>query len=127
MIIRPILRYLGWNTSDPCQVRQEFSIGRKKVDYALIHDKSLRVFIEVKNFNEDLKPGHEEQLIDYCYLRKVNKGILTNGRQWIFYNFNFDKSEYIPTKEKIHDITVSKRHKKHLKEIMINHISKDSL
>ncbi|MDI6644170.1 MAG: type I restriction enzyme HsdR N-terminal domain-containing protein [Methanobacteriaceae archaeon] len=127
MIIRPILRSLGWNTSDPCQVRQEYGIGRKKVDYALINGKSLKAFIEVKNFNEDLKPVHEEQLIDYCYLKKVNRGILTNGSQWIFYNFNFDESKYIPHKEKIHEITVSKRNKKQLKKILFNHISRNSL
>ncbi|QUH22632.1 hypothetical protein HYG87_02035 [Methanobacterium alkalithermotolerans] len=35
MFIIPILRYLGWNTMDPCEVNQEYGIGRKKVDYWL--------------------------------------------------------------------------------------------
>jgi hypothetical protein len=127
MIIRPILRYLGWNTSNPCEVRQEFSIGRKKVDYALRCDNSNKLFIEVKNFNEDLKPENENQLIDYCDLDDVNLGLLTNGKIWQFYYLTYGKSNYVSSREMICEIDVLNDDKKKAIETFSQLLSKEAI
>lgn len=46
--IEPILRELGWDVVDPDEVRREYSVGSRSVDYALFCDDTLKVFIEAK-------------------------------------------------------------------------------
>jgi len=106
VIINPILKCMGWDTSNPCEVHREYSIGRKKVDYALRKNKTNLIFIEVKNFNLDLTLENKNQIIDYCLLKKVKWGILTNGREWYFYNLVYGKPDVIGTHELIKNINL---------------------
>lgn len=82
-IILPLLQRLGWNVQDVDEVRPEFPIENKKVDYSLHVNGSL-FLIEVKRIGEDLEQC-EKQLLEYSFLRGVEFAVLTNGTQWWFY------------------------------------------
>ena len=79
-----ILQYLGWNIFDVGEVCPEFSVGSKKVDYALVQNSTKKVFIEVKKVGEDLE-NHQEQLLNYSFQEGVKLAVLTNGITWWFY------------------------------------------
>ena len=82
--IEPILRELGWDVTDPDEVRREYSVGSRSVDYALFCDDTLRVFIEAKRGGESLE-RHQEQLVRYAFDEGVEIAILTNGATWWFF------------------------------------------
>jgi hypothetical protein len=51
-VVTPILNALGWDSSDPDQLVPEFSIGRGRVDFALLGlGRRPSVFIEVKEWD----------------------------------------------------------------------------
>lgn len=84
-IILPILRALDWEDTNPAEFKPEFSVGRGRVDYALLTEGGgPLVFIEAKGIGRVDIAG-EEQLFGYA----VNKGvpflILTDGDLWDFY------------------------------------------
>lgn len=83
-VILRILSFLGWDTFNTDEVCPEYSIGGKKVDYALRHNNYNKVFIEVKKVGEDLE-SHQEQLLNYSFQEGVKLAILTNGITWWFY------------------------------------------
>ncbi len=83
-IILRILSCLGWNTFNIDEVHPEYSVGGKKVDYALRHSNYNKVFIEVKKVGEDLEK-HQEQLLNYSFQEGVKLAILANGITWWFY------------------------------------------
>mgnify|MGYP005810388861 CR=1 FL=1 len=84
VIILQILSCLGWDPFSVDEVRPEYSVGSKKVDYALRYNNYNKVFIEVKKVGEDLEK-HQEQLLNYSFQEGVKLAILTNGITWWFY------------------------------------------
>lgn len=129
VIINPFLRFLGWDTSDPCEIRREYSIGRKKVDYALRCKESnaYKAFLEVKHFNLELKDKDYEQIMDYCISKNVALGILTNGVEWIFYKFEYSKQKQLAERIQICNLNVCHDDEDKVQEIMGNLVSKESL
>ena len=83
-VILRILKVLGWDPFNVDEVYPEYSVGGKRVDYALRHNGRNKVFIEVKKVNEDLEK-HQEQLLNYSFQEGVKLAILTNGISWWFY------------------------------------------
>lgn len=83
-IILKILSILGWNPFNVSEVYPEYSVGNKRVDYALRYNNRNKVFIEVKKVGEDLE-RHQKQLLDYSFQEGVKLAILTNGITWWFY------------------------------------------
>jgi len=83
-VILRILKVLGWDSYNIDEVYPEYSVGGKRVDYALRHNNRNKVFIEVKKSNEDLDK-HQEQLLNYSFQEGVKLAILTNGISWWFY------------------------------------------
>ena len=83
-VILRILKALGWDPFTIDEVYPEYSVGGKRVDYALRYNGRNKVFIEVKKVNEDLEK-HQEQLLNYSFQEGVNLAILTNGISWWFY------------------------------------------
>ena len=83
-VVLPVLRKLGWDDTDPNEVKPEFSVDGKFVDYALIGDGKPLVFIEAKHAHAKVGTG-EEQLFGYASHKGVPLLILTNGRCWDFY------------------------------------------
>ena len=82
-IILPTLSYLGWNTSSMSEVRPEYPVNGKKVDYCMTSGIT-DVFMEVKKIGEKLEK-HSEQLLQYSFKKGVELSILTNGLDWWFY------------------------------------------
>ena len=83
-VILRILKALGWNPFNIDEVYPEYSVGGRRVDYALRHNSRNKVFIEVKKVNEDLEK-YQEQLLNYSFQEGVKLAILTNGISWWFY------------------------------------------
>jgi len=85
-IVLRLLSLLDWEIFNLKEVIPEYSIKGKKVDYCLRINDTAKVFIEVKNINEDLSsPNHQEQLLDYAFREGIKLAILTNGKTWEFY------------------------------------------
>jgi len=83
-IILRLLNILGWNVFDINEVKPEYSMTGKRVDYALLINGQVKAFIEVKKISQDLE-GHQEQLLNYSFKIGVKLSILTNGLAWWFY------------------------------------------
>ena len=83
-IILRLLSLLGWNPFDINQVKPEYTVESKRVDFSLRINGMNKAFIEVKRPNENLEP-HQEQLLGYSFKEGVKLAILTNGVTWWFY------------------------------------------
>jgi len=85
-IVLRLLSLLEWDIFNLKEVIPQYSIKVRRVDYCLKINNTARVFVEVKNINEDLSnPNHQEQLLDYAFREGVKLAILTNGISWEFY------------------------------------------
>lgn len=82
-VVLPLLQRLEWNTHSVDEVRPEFPIENRKVDFSL-HVNGRIIFLEVKRIAEDLE-RYEKQILEYSFLRGVEFAILTNGTLWWFY------------------------------------------
>lgn len=85
------------------------------------------MFIEVKNFNNDLKEDDKAQLINYCRFKKVSKGLLTNGRSWIFYHLDFDRPKYFSKNNIICQVEVSEKDNDEIIENFTRFLSREAL
>jgi hypothetical protein len=83
-IVLPILNNLGWDVFDTSEVTPEYSIGGRRVDFALRIHSVNKVFLEIKKTSENLE-NHQEQLVYYAFQQGVKLAILTNGITWQFY------------------------------------------
>jgi hypothetical protein len=84
IVLLRILSLLGWDIYNIDEVMPEYSVGSQRVDYALRHSNTNKVFIEVKKVGEDLEK-HQQQLLSYSFQEGVKLSILTNGISWQFY------------------------------------------
>jgi predicted type IV restriction endonuclease len=83
-VVLPILQALGWDTLDPMSVCREYSLGNRKVDYALAAPATKKqIFIEVKAVGQSL--GGDKQLFEYAFHEGIPFAILTDGKEWNFY------------------------------------------
>ena len=83
-VVLRLLSIAGWDTFDISQVVPEYTVGNRRVDYALRPGTPNAVFIEVKRPGENLE-RHQQQLLEYCFQEGVNLAVLTNGRTWWLY------------------------------------------
>ncbi|MFQ5873335.1 MAG: hypothetical protein ACE5JL_06000 [Dehalococcoidia bacterium] len=83
-IVLRLLSLAGWDAFDLSEVVPEYTVGSRRVDYALRVGSANRVFIEVKRPSENLEE-HQQQLLDYCFQEGVKLAVLTNGRTWWLY------------------------------------------
>lgn len=83
-IVLPLLRQLNWDDTDRSQVRPEYAVQSRRVDYALMVRATPKVFLEVKRIDQDLSI-HQEQLLDYAFKEGVRLAALTNGITWWLY------------------------------------------
>lgn len=100
-IIFPMLRALGWDTTDPDEVQLEYRVGghmRGHADCALFSGGKPLVLIETKAPTKRLDVDHQnyyemlKQLRDYCKIAEVSLGVLTNGKEWHIYYFGQNSS-----------------------------------
>ncbi len=83
-IVLRILHALSWPTYDVDIVSPEYSVGGRRVDYALCHPRGKPlVFIEVKQVGQG--EGADRQLFEYAFHRGVPMAILTTGQEWNFF------------------------------------------
>lgn len=54
-VVIPILRALGWDDTNPNEVKPDHSVGDRSVDYALFHENNPLVFICVDREQSDFK------------------------------------------------------------------------
>lgn len=83
-IIMPALNSLGWDVFNTVEVTPEYTVGDRRVDFALRILDTNKVFLEIKKTSEDLE-RHQEQLVYYAFQQGVKLAILTNGITWQFY------------------------------------------
>ena len=99
-LIDPILRALGWDTSDPNECYPEYPrpFGGGRVDYALFREGELAdigsgnaipaIIVEAKKAGTNLDRGLA-QLQRYVRAKpsmKEGEAVLINGREWRFYS-----------------------------------------
>ena len=93
-ILRDFLDLLDWQI--PQNTQLEYSVeafGQTyKVDYALILDGTPVAFLEAKGADTSLTDDHEDQLSSYMTNKNVTYGILTNGKQYRFFQRRVDAS-----------------------------------
>jgi predicted type IV restriction endonuclease len=93
-VLRDFLGLLNWQI--PQNTQLEYSVeafGQTyKVDYALILDGTPVAFLEAKGADTGLSADHEEQLSSYMTNKNVTYGILTNGKQYRFFQRRVDAS-----------------------------------
>lgn len=99
--VDPIIRALGWDTSDPKECHPEYyrPYGRSRlVDYAMFEKENLgdigkwearpKIIIEAKAMDTNLGPRHLAQLQRYSQASpSMTQGVavLTNGGEWRLY------------------------------------------
>lgn len=72
-VLLRLLSILGWNPFDVNEVKPEYSVESKRVDFSLRINSTNKVFIEVKRPNENLE-AHQEQLLNYSFREGVKQG-----------------------------------------------------
>ena len=83
-IVTPVLQALGWNRADPRQLVPEYTVGRGRVDFALLGaGRKPTVFLEVKK--NSFREAADQQLFEYAFHEGVPLCVLTNGAEWSFY------------------------------------------
>lgn len=84
-LVNPLLDALGWTTSDPLLVKQEYPTTAGKADYALLGPGGAPLaIIEVKQA-DPLAIGSAARFFEYAGSNGMGLFILTNGAQWQFY------------------------------------------
>ena len=84
-LIDPLLRELGWDTSDPSQVTPEYAVGSGRADYALLRSGKPVLMVEAKKLGEDLK-GAVLQGVSYAWQQGASHFAVTDGQRWQIYN-----------------------------------------
>jgi hypothetical protein len=89
--VMPFLQnVLGYDVFDPNEVVPEFvaDVGLKKgekVDYAIRHDGTVQILIEVKKLSVPLDLEHASQLFRYFAATNARIAVLTNGQVYKFF------------------------------------------
>lgn len=83
-VVLRLLNLSGWDLFDLSQAAPEYTVGNRRVDYALIPGSANAAFIEVKRLGENLA-NHQQQLLEYCFQEGVKLAALTNGQTWHLY------------------------------------------
>ena len=95
-LIDPILRELGWDTSDPAQVVPEYAVSGGHADYALHVDGKSQIMIEAKSLGATLDDA-VSQGIGYCIQEGTRYLALTDGESWRLY----EAHRQVPMPEKL--------------------------
>ena len=87
-LIDPLLRELGWDTSDPSAVVPEYSSGPGRADYALMSAGKPAVMVEAKKLGTPLQYNVLGQVLTYCMMEGTEHFVVTNGARWEIYETN---------------------------------------
>lgn len=119
-LINPFLRLMGYDTTNPAEVRAEYTadVGTKKgekVDFAILKDNEPILFIECKSANNELSDDNISQLYRYFSITDVQIGILTNGIEYKFFTTGDDNNKM--DEKPFMDIDILNLTKKDIKEL----------
>lgn len=94
-ILRDFLALLSWQIPENTQLEYSVSIGTRtyKIDYALVLEGTPVAFFEAKGLDTTLTSDGDEQLASYMKNENVNYGILSNGREYRFYQRRVDSAD----------------------------------
>lgn len=118
--ITPFLRLMGYDTTNPAEVRAEYTadVGAKqgeKVDLAILEDGEPRIFIECKSAANELTTDNISQLYRYFSITDIQIGILTNGLEYKFFTTGEDNNRM--DEKPFLDIDMLNLTKKDIKEL----------
>ena len=118
-LITPFLRLMGYDTTNPAEVRAEYTadVGSKKgekVDFAILEDGEPIIFIECKPATNDLNTDNISQLFRYVAITDVQIGLLTNGIEYKFFTTGDDNKM---DEKPFLDIDILNLTKKDIKEL----------
>jgi len=114
--ILPLFRHLGWDVSNSDEVAAEEKSSNGRVDYAFKIGGVSKFYLEAKPLREDLnqRPDWAKQVITYAENKGVTWAVLTNFKQLMVFNAEWDKpalerarflnltyQEYIPAFHKL--------------------------
>ena len=95
-LIDPLLRELGWDTSDPAMVVPEYRSGSGSADYALLTNGSPAMMVEAKKLGTPLQDAVILQVLNYCQMEGTKHFAITDGARWSIY----DTHKPVPMNEK---------------------------
>jgi hypothetical protein len=83
-IVLRLLDELSWDKFDTTVVWPEYTLGGRRVDFALCHPgRRPVVFVEVKQPGQGIEA--ERQLFEYAFHQGVQLAVLTTGQEWHFF------------------------------------------
>lgn len=83
-IVQRLLYLLHWPVYNTNIVSPEYTLGKRRVDFALCHPpKQPVIFIEIKQVGKI--NGAERQLFEYAFFPGIPMAILTDGQEWQFF------------------------------------------
>ena len=91
-LIAPFIQALGYDIFNPMEVKPEFSADLpgikqgERVDYAVLENGQPKILIEAKPYTTDLKVAEKGQLSRYFQATRARIGILSNGKQFLFFS-----------------------------------------
>lgn len=99
VLIRPMIQALGYDTSDPTQVKAEYSVnlpkgGRGRADYVIVHDGKPAIVMECKALGVPLDHKIQQQMLKYARALGAFAGIVTDG-DWYLCFANVDDGDTI--------------------------------
>jgi len=91
--ILPLFRRLGWDVSNSDEVAAEEKSSNGRVDYAFKMGGVSKFYLEAKPLREDLnqRPDWAKQVITYAENKGVTWAVLTNFKQLMVFNAEWDK------------------------------------
>ena len=84
-LIDPLLRELGWDTSDPSAVVPEYTSGSGRADYALMSAGRPAIMVAAKKLGTPLRDNVLTQGITYCMTEGTAHFAVTDGARWEIY------------------------------------------
>ncbi|AEN07388.1 Restriction endonuclease, type I, EcoRI, R subunit/Type III (plasmid) [halophilic archaeon DL31] len=86
-VLHDFLDLLTWKIPANTQLEYPVKVGTRSynVDYALLFEGTPVAFFEAKGVDTDLNSDHREQLATYMKNENINWGILSNGKQYQFF------------------------------------------
>lgn len=119
-LITPFLRLMGYDTSNPAEVKAEYTadVGTKqgeKVDFAILQDGEPIIFIECKSAANELTEDNISQLYRYFSITDIQLGLLTNGVEYKFFTTGEDNTRM--DEKPFLDIDLLNLTKKDIKEL----------
>jgi predicted type IV restriction endonuclease len=83
-IVLKILSLLEWDPFNIDELQSEYMLKEDKIDFALKHKESLKVFVSVKKDSKNFKKNIE-MLLGLSAQSDVKIAVFTNGSSWWFF------------------------------------------